>query len=92
MIQSETPSLPKTKTTKSEPKQSLIRADLKPCLACFIYCIKKTCFNKSESKRVIQAKPGLRSAIIRLCLGSDFVVLVLGRLGVSDWSMKTLLI
>ena len=34
MLQSETPSLPKTKTTKSEPKQSLIRADLKPGLAC----------------------------------------------------------
>ena len=34
MLQSETPSLPKTKTTKSEPKQSLIMADLKPGLAC----------------------------------------------------------
>ena len=35
MLQSETTSLPNTKTTKSEPKQSLIRADLKPCLACY---------------------------------------------------------
>ena len=34
MIQSETPSLHKAKTTKSKPKQSLIRADLKPGLAC----------------------------------------------------------
>ena len=34
MLQSETPSLHKTKTTKSEPKQNLIRADLKPGLAC----------------------------------------------------------
>ena len=36
MLQSETPSLPKTKTTKSEPKQSLIMADLKPGLACVL--------------------------------------------------------
>ena len=36
MLQSETPSLHKTKTAKSEPKQSLIMADLKPGLACFI--------------------------------------------------------
>ena len=35
MLQSETPSLHKTKSTKSEPKQSLISADLKPGLACF---------------------------------------------------------
>ena len=35
MLQSETQILHKTKTTKSEPKQSLIRADLKPGLACF---------------------------------------------------------
>ena len=34
MLQSETPSLHKTNTTKSEPKQSLIMADLKPGLAC----------------------------------------------------------
>ena len=33
MLQSENPSLHKTKKTKSEPKQSLIRADLQPGLA-----------------------------------------------------------
>ena len=40
MLQSETLSLHKTKTAKSEPKQSLIMADLKPGLAClyvFVY-------------------------------------------------------
>ena len=37
MLQSETPSLHKTKTAKSEPKQSLIMADLKPGLACYLY-------------------------------------------------------
>ena len=36
MLQSETPSLHKTKTAKSEPKQSLIMADLKPGLACIL--------------------------------------------------------
>ena len=35
MLQSETPSLHKTKTAKSEPKLSLIMADLKPVLACY---------------------------------------------------------
>ena len=39
MLQSETPSLHKTKTTKSEPKQSLTRADLKPGLACIDYFV-----------------------------------------------------
>ena len=37
MLQSETPSFNKTKTTKSEPKQSLIRADLNPiCTGLFL--------------------------------------------------------
>ena len=36
MLQSETQSPHKTKTTNSEPKQSLIRADLKSGLACFL--------------------------------------------------------
>ena len=52
----------------------------------------KALMKTTNKTGIEQAKPGLRSAIIRLCLGSDFVVLVLGRLGVSDWSMKTMLI
>ena len=39
MLQSETLSPHKTKTTKAEPKQSLTRADLKPGLACFNYLL-----------------------------------------------------
>ena len=35
MLQSEIPSLHKSRTTKSKPKQSQIMADLKPGLACF---------------------------------------------------------
>ena len=35
VLQSETSSCHKSKKTQSEPKQSLIRADLKPGLACF---------------------------------------------------------
>ena len=47
MLQSETPSLQKTKTTKSEPKQSLIRADLKPGLACFYPLLTSILFYES---------------------------------------------
>ena len=39
-----------------------------------------------------QAKPGLRSALIWLSLGSDLVVFVLWKLGPSDWSIQIILI
>ena len=37
MLNTETPSLHKTKKIKSEPKQTPIRADLKPGIVCPIY-------------------------------------------------------
>ena len=36
----------------------------------------------------LKARPGLRSVLVRLCLGSDLVVLFLWGLGVLDSSMK----
>ena len=51
MLQSETLSPHKTKTTKAEPKQSLTRADLKPGLACFDLFSYLKIFSDSDSSK-----------------------------------------
>ena len=65
MLKSETPSLHKTKTTKSEPKQSLIRAYLKPGLACHI-------LSSNLDVNLLVNNVNYISTLLKVCVSSGY--------------------